>query len=369
MKTTEIFKPYSAISLFSGAGGMDVGFTRAGFKILWANDFDPIACETYRKNHSSTIECGDINSFLSDLRRFKGVDVVFGGPPCQGFSVAGRMDPTDPRSSLVWSFLDVVSQIRPKIFVMENVKALGVLEKWAEIRTEFMRRAEKLGYGCSFTVLNSAWFGAPQNRERVFFVGVQNEVHPTLEHLFERHVTKTPTVSDTIRHLGRAGNPTNARVCRAKITLAENPVMRKSPYAGMLFNGLGRPLKLHGTCSTLPASMGGNKTPIVDEDTLYHGLKPWVEEYHSALSAGKKTSFESAPERLRRLTIDEAILLQTFPSDYEFAGRNSAIFRQIGNSVPPLLAEAVAKIVLELLSGKRKLTIPQKSGQQYLHLP
>ena len=120
----------SAISLFSGAGGMDVGFSNSGYEIVWANDFDKNACDTFAANHGNIIEYGSITDFIPLLHKFRGVDIVFGGPPCQGFSVAGKMNPNDERSKLVFSFFDVVEQVQPRAFVMENVKAsdLGPLK-------------------------------------------------------------------------------------------------------------------------------------------------------------------------------------------------------------------------------------------------
>lgn len=343
---------------------MDVGFASAGFQILWANDFDKDACKTYAANHSSKIECGDINSFLPALEKFRGVDVLFGGPPCQGFSVAGKMDPADERSQLLWSFVKAVKVLQPKAFVCENVKALAVLEKWSDVRDLFIKRVGEMGYDCKFIVLHAANYGVPQARERVFFIGLRNKSVPNLVDLLKPFRKKAKTIRETIQSLGPAGNPKNARICKAKITIAENPVLRKSPYAGMLFNGQGRPINLDGLSNTLPASMGGNKTPFVDEECLYNGSAPWVEQYHAKVMKGAKASLGLAPQRLRRLTIDEAIRIQTFPIDYNFQGPNSAIWRQIGNAVPPKLAEAVAKGVMSILDGSAKLNYMDDSGQR-----
>ena len=113
-----------AFSLFSGAGGMDVGFRDAGFQIIAANEMDKHACDTFRANHPDTVLFeGDINEIKANLSKFKGIDVIFGGPPCQGFSVAGKMDPEDPRSKLIFSFCSVIEDVQPKAFVMENVKS------------------------------------------------------------------------------------------------------------------------------------------------------------------------------------------------------------------------------------------------------
>ena len=120
-------KSIKAISLFSGAGGMDVGFEQAGIQVVIANELVKEAADTYRINHpGGEMINDDINNIIDRLASFKEIDLIFGGPPCQGFSVAGKMDPNDERSKLIFTFLDVVEKIRPKAFVMENVKALGI---------------------------------------------------------------------------------------------------------------------------------------------------------------------------------------------------------------------------------------------------
>lgn len=350
-----MIKSYTGISLFSGAGGMDVGFRNAGINILWANELDRDASDTYEANHPSCIlRRGDIRESLDELAGFTGVDVLFGGPPCQGFSVAGKMDPDDERSTLIWAFLDAVKLVQPKAFVCENVKALATLQKWQKVKEKFLSKAHELGYSCYPFVLNSAQFGVPQKRERVFFIGfLQKQLNPSKMWSRIKHQERPlMSVREAISHLGPAGNSTNPLTCTARITLAEKPVMRKSPYAGMIFNGLGRPLDLDQACATLPASMGGNKTPIIDEALLYKMAEDdWVVEYHQALRDKKITpQFGEAPSRLRRLTIKEATLIQTFPKDYIFCGSKSSVYRQIGNAVPCLLAEAVAKATIQELA-------------------
>lgn len=342
-----------AISLFSGAGGLDQGLIRAGFDVVFANDFDKNACQTYRENLGDHIQHGDINLYKDGLSSYKGeVDLLAGGPPCQGFSVAGKMDPDDPRSKHVWTFADLVSKIQPQAFIMENVKALGTLKKWKPLRNALLSKFRKAGYATNFVVLNSSEFDVPQARYRVFFIGFKTNrlLIPDLEQMIAPYKKKAKTVRAVLSILDRAGKGNNTGLCKAKITLTPKPVLRKSPYAGMLFNGLGRPTKLDGYSATLPASMGGNKTPIIDELELYGNEKSWVEEYHKGLLEGKSPSeFREVPKRLRRLTYQEAALLQTFPIDYKWMGSQSSIFKQIGNAVPCNLGYSIGKLVMDCL--------------------
>jgi DNA (cytosine-5)-methyltransferase 1 len=345
---------FKAISLFAGAGGMDVGVAKVGFNVLAASEIDKHACQTYRENHpNSNLFEGDINEHFSEIGNLKKIDLVFGGPPCQGFSVAGKMDPSDPRSELVFTFCDIVKSVKPQAFILENVKSLGSLSKFRLVRKEIFRRMEAEDFNITMLVLNAKDYGVPQSRERVFFIGVKRSFQKVTLEDFVRYQVEPITLKEAISHLGKSGSSTNPHKTKAKITLAGNPVLRKSPYAGMLFNGQGRPLNPNTCSSTLPASMGGNRTPIIDEQQLYFGKSGWVEGYHKKLMSGKyEAKYGDAPNRLRRLTIDEASILQTFPNGYKFSGPQSSIFSQIGNAVPCRLAEVVAQVVMNSLQRK-----------------
>jgi DNA (cytosine-5)-methyltransferase 1 len=325
------------VSLYSGAGGMDIGFYKAGFEPIWANDIDPVAVETYNQLFPSHLAvAGDIRN--QEIPGRGAAELVVGGPPCQGFSVAGKMDPDDPRSRHVFDFLDITARIKPKAFVMENVKALASNARWREVIEDLMSKAKSIGYKPKLLLLNAAEFGVPQARERMFLVGVKSraEVEP---------ITPTyktiPTVRSALENLAPYGTPGNNTKCKAKITPAKKPVLRKSPFAGMLFNGQGRPLDLERPALTLPASMGGNRTPIVDQRQLETGEESWVVRYHKHLMSGGKPA-SKVPSCLRRVSVEEAASLQTFPMGMKFSGKQSAQYRQIGNAVPPNLAFHVA---------------------------
>ena len=282
---------------------------------------------------------------MDDLPNRGSADLVIGGPPCQGFSVAGKMDPNAPRSRHVFDFMAMVDRVRPRAFVMENVKALACNRRWAHIINDIKKKAEDLGYSVALHVLNAAEYGVPQGRERMFFIGKYDDDEPCPRPKREESVVSVRDVLATIPALGEPGND---RLCTARVTPAKRPILRQSPWAGMLFNGQGRPINLDSTAPTLPASMGGNRTPIIDQRSLESGEPSWVVEYHERLMNGGEP-VKSVPDRLRRLSVDEAAVLQSFPIDMPWYGAQSAVYRQIGNAVPPKLAYHVACTLAESL--------------------
>jgi DNA (cytosine-5)-methyltransferase 1 len=323
------------ISLYCGAGGLDLGFYRAGFNPVQSIDINKEAIKTYKSVFSEhEVLCGD----ASKLRPKKAVDLVIGGPPCQGFSVAGYANPDDPRSKHIMTFMKTVKAVKPKVFVMENVKALAVSGKWEANRKRLLRLASQLGYDGKFFVLDASLYGVPQRRERMFFVGVRGKNNLELDPPKNSRTKSIRSVLEELPAYGKVGNHT---ICTAKIVVAKRPVVRGSPYSGMFFNGKGRILNLEQPALTLPASMGGNHTPIIDQRCLVEGSRNWAEGFFAKLEDGSKV--KRVPKFLRRLTVEEAAALQTFPAGMKFSGTNTAKYRQIGNAVPPQLAYMVAK--------------------------
>lgn len=333
---------------------MDVGFENAGANILLANEIDKKAAETYVANRpNANMIVDDINNIWEQLENYKDVDIVFGGPPCQGFSVIGKMNPEDERSQLIWSFLHAVEIIRPRVFVMENVKALATISKWNGVKTAFITKAEKMGYGCTPFIINAADYGTPQKRERVFFIGIKGDYnfYDTVNELITEQKRKAPVIRDLFKDLGPAGTEKNPKTCNAKITFAVKPIMRKIPYDCLMFNGIGRPIDPDGYSRTITASMGGNMTLIVDEDYLQDDQADnWIQDYYDKLVRGEIIpKFEEAPSRLRRLTINETRRLQTFPDNYQFCGAKTNVYKQIGNAVPCEMARTVANAVIRYI--------------------
>jgi DNA (cytosine-5)-methyltransferase 1 len=349
-------------SLYSGCGGLDLGFARAGMRPVWANDIDAHAVATYnqipairdpqwreaaRLFEGHRAVAGDISAAGCALERGT-ADLVVGGPPCQPFSRAGRMDPADPRARHVFEFLAMVDRVRPRAFVMENVAALARSRRWAGVIARLATAAS--GYDTTLVVLNASHWGVPQARERMFLIGMPRghgrlalPPGPTTRH--------PPDAGSALARLPTAGHPGNASLCTARITPARAPVLRRSPFAGMLFNGQGRPVDLARPAPTLPATMGGNRTPVIDLDQLEHGATPWVAGYHRQLAGGMPPLRELPPEaRLRRITVEEAAALQAFPAGMPWRGPRSVCFRQVGNAVPPVLAWHVASAVRAALA-------------------
>ncbi len=339
-------REFKAISLFSGAGGMDLGFRKAGFRIVWANDFNDAACDTYCANVGKEIHRGSLMDY--DYACLPSCDLVFGGPPCQGFSVAGKMDPDDPRSRLVFEFQKVVAAKRPLFFVMENVAALARLARFAAVRTRLLSEYKKMGYEVQFKILDGQFYGTPQRRERMIMIGTRDVERKIA---FPTRCRRLITAREVLSSLDEAGTGNNLGVCEAKITVAKRPVLRSSPYAGMLFNGLGRPIDLDRPCQTLPASMGGNKTPFIDTERLRHPeAADWLEELHRHALDGEDITKYAVPPTFRRITVSEAAALQGFPPGFTFCGSRCEQYRQIGNSVPPPFAYHIAKSVAKSMS-------------------
>ena len=349
-----------AVSLFSGAGGMDVGFHAAGADIRRACEMDADAAATLAaSSRGCEVFAGDVAAFRGMLAAGE-ADCIFGGPPCQGYSVAGKMDPGDPRSRLASAFLECVETVKPSIFVMENVDSLATLAKWRGAFLDITGKAGELGYGTATFVLNANDYGVPQNRRRMFMFGargmaddgIRAPVSATLASLASPG--NGGTVRDVLSRLGPAGTSSNPLTCTAAVVYARNPVMRPSPHAGMLFNGAGRVLKLDAPAPTMAASMGGNKTHVVDEAEMFGREPSFVEEYHRHLRAGGAPRTGRAPPRLRRLTLGECMAFQAFPAGHPFRGSTGKVYRQVGNAVPCRLAEAVGTAAMGLFLVTRR---------------
>lgn len=306
----------------------------AGWNALAASDFDAAACSTYRKNFEN------VNVIEGDIRRvdwtsFRGkIDLVAGGPPCQPFSVAGNQKAHQDERDMLPEFVRAVREIRPKLLLMENVAGLTTAKHLPYLHAK-LEELRELGYQVDYKVLNSADFGVAQERFRVIILGSQSSMPefppPTHGSLSEPYVSAQAALLDVPQD-----EPNTAIV-----TYAKNPIIRPSPWAGMLVNGGGRPINLAKPSQTIPASAGGNRTHIIDSEGI-------LLDYHAELISGGSPRHGRVPS-VRRLTVRESARIQSFPDSFNFCGQKSAVYRQIGNAVPPLLGKEIGRALLQQL--------------------
>ncbi len=300
------------VSLFSGAGGLDLGFIRAGHKIIWANDNFADAVKTYRKNIGDHIICEDISKIPSD--EIPEHDILIGGFPCQGFSVANTSrGEGDERNKLYLELLRVLVDKQPKFFLAENVK--GILSfMQGEVFEMIISDFEKAGYKVKYKVLNAANFGVPQRRERVIILGVRNDVDFNLEHPEPTHGDVSNLFSDKKSWVSIGDALKNIPEPEEEHNLINHTCSKfKLKFNGYIGNRAIDPNKPAPTVT----ARGDEKGGVV---VLHH------------------------PNNHRRMSVRELALTQSFPIDFIFEGKNSSAYRQIGNAVPPMLAFAVASI-------------------------
>ncbi|CAN5577439.1 DNA cytosine methyltransferase [soil metagenome] len=300
------------VSLFSGAGGLDLGFIKAGHEIIWANDNFLDAVKTYRKNIGNHIVCEDILKILSS--QIPDHDILIGGFPCQGFSVAntGRGE-NDERNKLYLELLRVLIDKQPKFFVAENVKGILSLNQ-GKVFDLIISDFEKAGYKIKFKVLNAADFGVPQTRQRVIIFGVRNNINFNLEYPEPTHGEKTNLSEDKKNWLSIGEALKNIPEPEQEHNLLNHTYSKfKLKFNGYLGNRAINPSKPAPTVT----ARGDEKGGVV---VLHH------------------------PKNHRRMSVRELAITQSFPIDFVFEGNNSSAYRQIGNAVPPLLAFAIASM-------------------------
>lgn len=303
---------YSVVSLFSGCGGLDLGikggFSFLGkyydanpFDIIWANDFNKAACETYRVNIDKRIVEGPIEDVFESMP--KKADIVIGGFPCQDISINGKMaGVAGKRSGLYIWMVKAVERIRPKIFIAENVKAL-LMKRHESSLNQVIKDFSELGYRVSYKLYNAADYGVPQIRERVIIVGVRDDINndfcpptPTTE---GRPITVKEAISDlesrdednSFSHIWSAAKPSSGQGLRFLVADAPSTTMRS---------------ECHGNL-----------------------------QFHYSLP--------------RRISMREAARIQSFPDNFSFEAKLRETERMIGNAVPPVFAWHIANAILNLL--------------------
>lgn len=362
---------------FCGSGGLSLGFHMAGYKLSLANDIEECCIDTLALNHPETpgqhIIRGDINDVIADINnisRYDTVDIVIGGPPCQGFSMANRQRIIDdPRNHLYKSFIEAVSVLKPSFFVMENVR--GMLSAKEQIVEDFA----KIGYSSEARLLNANDFGIPQNRERVIFIG--NRINIDNEQIFEEiekasNVKPKRSLSVAIDDLPklqakRVKNTTEKDDELSGSTCSINHCMENSnDYINEINDGIKAQLIFNHKArynnardieiySRLNPGDNSSDPKIADIMPYNRRAKIFKDKYYK-LEPDKPCKTITAhmkydcnmyihPYQARGLTPREAARVQSYPDWYFFSGAYTKTYMQVGNSVPPLLSKIIATVL------------------------
>jgi DNA (cytosine-5)-methyltransferase 1 len=342
-------KTYRVVSLFSGCGGLDLGFTggfeifdkhyeKHPFNIIWSNDFFNEACQTYRHNLGDHIYEGDIS--LLDKKKIPDADIVIGGFPCQDFSVAGKRQGTSvKRGRLYLEMKSVIEHIKPLIFVAENVEGLVNMENGLILQTikddfsEMRIESETIRYNVTHHLLHAPDYGVPQLRKRVFIVGIRSDLNVNFKAPLPTHLNNWMTAEEAIDDLwGRENDPpifNHSQISRAKF------------YPGK--------------------RMQGNTQIKADQPSVTIRA-----EHHGNIEAHYRSTNSSDPDNMlywRRLSVRECARIQTFPDYFEFKGSATASYKQVGNAVPPVLGWHVANSVAKCLS---QINLKQSEFTSYI---
>lgn len=324
------------IDLFSGAGGFGLGFEQQGFQNIFAVEFDTEIAKTYKynfpKNHLIVDDIKNIsNAQLRSLVDNANVDVIIGGPPCQGFSFAGNIGRTftnDPRNYLFKEFVRVVDVIKPKIFVMENVARLAI-HNYGKTIEEICNEFSSIGYQVQYKVLNAVNYGVPQNRRRIFIVGTLQGItfsYPTPFHSIE-------TVGEAIGDLPSLKNGEYSDIPNHFAMKHSEQMLEKMSY-----------VKEGGGRETIPLNLrpkSGDSRKYI----RYDRNKPAV-----TITGDMRKVFHY--NQNRALSPRELARIQSFPDSFIFKGTSICIQQQIGNAVPPMLGKAVAGSVKQALEER-----------------
>ena len=347
----------TVVDLFCGCGGLSEGFRAAGYEIIGGVDSDESARKTFKQNFPDAhVEPVDLSqpcpgSALRKLVGAKQVDIVVAGPPCQGFSLTGTRNFDDARNSLYLSVFEVVKELKPRAFVIENVRGMATLYG-GQVRDEVIRRFKKLGYRTVHRVLCAADFGVPQLRHRLFFVALRG--NSTFEFPVPTHgpdsdaeyVSCGSAISDLPPLNGSLGQEESAY---------ENPA--ESPYQRKMRKGKTQLWNHVATKHTeLVKSVigqvppGGNHRDLEGDVGKHRKFnEAWTRYHHDrpswTIDTGHRNHFHYRENRVP--TVRENARLQSFPDKFRFLGTRTSQYRQVGNAVPPLLAESLAIAIAE----------------------
>lgn len=349
------------VSLFSGGGGLDLGFKTEGYQIIWAIDNNQNAVNTYKHNIGDHIICSDINAI--DINSIPQADVVIGGPPCQSFSLAGNRHTEDSRGQLVWKYIEIIKHIQPQVFLFENV--IGLLSaknsKNEKIIDNLKRAFEIIGYHITQKVINAADYGVPQKRHRVILVGLKKNVEfrfPEPTHSEDGvNLPKYVSVKEALGDLPSAtkNNETltydkSAQTHYQKLMRHNNKYISDHtiPQMSDLDKYIVSYVKPGGNYMDIPSTVNSKRIKRLQEHgghtTCYGRMLPeqpsyTINTYFNRPNVGCNIHYSED----RLITIREALRLQSFPDSYKLiSSSKQGKSLIVGNAVPPLLAKVMA---------------------------
>lgn len=324
------------VDLFCGAGGLTLGFENMGLRNIFSVDCDESFSKTYKHNfpdHNIVIK--DIEKLKKDeiLKLVKGkkVDVIAGGPPCQGFSIAGNIGRKfidDKRNYLFKEFIRVTSIIDPDFIVMENVERLYRNEKF---RNEITASLQKLGFNVESMVLNAVDYGVPQNRRRVFFIGSKRNK----EIIFPfRNINRDKTIKEAIQDLPKLESGMKSDIHNHEAMNHTNQMLKKMKY-----------IPDGGSREYIPKKFRPTSGDV-RKYIRYDSKKPSI-----CITGDMRKVFHY--NQNRALTVRELARIQTFPDTFIFKGSKISQQQQIGNAVPPVMAEEIAKCIIQMKKSEK----------------
>lgn len=372
------------VDLFAGCGGFSQGFRCAGFESVLALEIDGWASETFSANHPGTkVITRDVRQVSAAELGLLAIDGVIGGPPCQGFSLSGNRDPKDPRNSLFMEFVRFVRELQPRFFVMENV--LGLLSmKTREHRPVVEIIAEefsKSGYRLMNIVLNAADFGVPQSRQRIFFIGLRSDLpfnvfllNPMNTSLARTQVNLWDAISDLPNLRAGEGTeqqcygvaPQNAYqiLMRASSNAIYNHVsMRHTERIIGRFKQIGYGQSVKDVSIEHSQRKRGDASKVSGKVFSQNNMRPYPDRPCPTVAASFQSNFIH-PYLHRNFTAREGARIQSFPDSYIFKGKRTTMswekhlsqYQQIGNAVPPLLAQAIATTIKQYLHNVQNIS-------------
>lgn len=346
-------KSKKIIDLFCGCGGFSKGFEDAGFEVELALDSWNDAIETFNINHKKTSGITkNIYDFTNEEIKSFGKEHeivgIIGGPPCQGFSMVGKREASDERNTLYLQYVRFVEQIRPEFFILENVKGLLTLKK-GYFKKEIVKRFSELGYNVTYKVLKACDYGVPQKRERVFFVGLRKDIFGDSFFEYPKPVNHIIGTEEALCDLPSLDN---GELCTEYKTPPQNEFQKKMRRnSKSIFNN---EITLHTEQTKKIISMipdGGNIKSLPKE---YYKIRHYSsafkrmnsKEPSTTIDCGHRNYFHYKENRIP--TVRESARIQSFPDDFRFLGTKTSQYTQVGNAVPPILAEKIGNAIIKM---------------------